>query len=271
MTTRREALIAAALLMGPALSLAQGRGPVPRGSLSLLSYYDYPPFSTGPHEGLNFELQAWLRQRSDSPLDSCELEVLPRRRVNARVEAPGWSGLVPWVAPSWFKDPDRKLFVWSAPVLDDEDLVLSLRRNPLLFDGMASLRGRTLGGVFGHVYADADPLAERGELRRFDSFTQEANLRMLLAGRVDAIFLSRSGLPWWRQRFPEFDEQLQVSLKPRMRYQRHLMLSPLLPDGLREWLLDAAAQMGSDPAWREALRRYGLPVAGAERQEARQA
>ena len=262
--------IAAGLALLPSWAAAESRPAPTRPSLNLLSYYDYPPFTTGPGEGLNVELQNWLRRRTDSPLESCELELLPRRRVNARVDAPGWVGMVPWVAPSWFRDPERKLYVWSAPVMEDEDLVLSLRRNPLAFDGAASLRGRTLGGVFGHVYNDIDPLAEKGELRRFDSFTQEANLRMLLSGRVDAVFLSRSGLPWWRQRFPEFDELLQIAARPRMRYQRHLMLSPLLPDGVREWLLEAAAQMPSDPAWREALRRFGLAHI-SERPDPRQA
>lgn len=251
----------AATALGAARSVA-GR---PAGPLKLISYYDYPPFVTGPQQGLSFELAAWLQQRAEGLLESVELELLPRRRVDAQVRQPQWAGLVPWVSPAWFATPEQaQALIWSAPVMNDEDLVLSLKRQPIEFNGAASLRGRKLGGIYGHVYTDADPMVARGELQRLDSFTQEANLRRLLEGRVDLVFLSRSGLAWWRQRLPGFDEQIHVADQARMRYQRHLMLSRDLPELLRERLLQLVQSMSSDSQWREVMRRYGLLGQSAE-------
>jgi len=257
---------ATALALGK--SLAEAGRPVP---LKLLSYYDYPPFVTGPQQGLSFELATWLKQRAEDVLDTVELELLPRRRVDVQVRQPQWAGLVPWVSPAWFPSPEQaQALIWSAPVMNDEDLVLSLKRKPFEYEGPGSLRGHKLGGIYGHVYTDADPLVGRGELQRLDSFTQEANLRMLMLGRVDLLFLSRSGLAWWRQRLPQFDEHIHVATQPRMRYQRHLMLSRDLQEPLRERLLLLAQTMGADSQWREVMRRYGLLGQSAELQNSAQ-
>ncbi|PND37719.1 hypothetical protein C1O66_09410 [Paucibacter aquatile] len=235
------------------------------GPLKLISYYDYPPFVTSPQQGLSFELAGWLHMRAEGLIEGVELELLPRRRVDIQVRQAQWAGLVPWVSPAWFSSPDpAQAPIWSAAVMNDEDLVLSLKRQPFEFEGPASLRGHKLGGVYGHVYTDADPLVASGELQRLDSFTQEANLRMLLLGRVDLAFLSRSGLAWWRQRIPGFDELVHVAAQPRMRYQRHLMISRDLPETLRERLLQLAQTMGGDSQWREVMRRYGLLGQSAE-------
>ena len=72
------------------------------------------------------------------------------------------------------------------------------------------------------------------------------------------VFLSRSGLAWWRQRIPSFDDVFHVAAQARMRYQRHLMISRELPEALRERLLQLAQNMGNDNQWREVMRRYGL-------------
>jgi polar amino acid transport system substrate-binding protein len=253
--TRRQLLAAAGLWLGC---------PTARAAISplqLLSYYDYPPFVTGPGLGLSHDLAQWLRQR----VGPVAMDVLPRRRVDALTASPGWSGIVPWVAPSWFPGSSRQARVWSEPLMDDEDLVLSRKAKPVAFDNIQSLQGLTLGGVFGHLYRDADPLVQRGVLRRLDSFTQEANLRMLMLGRVDAIFLSRSGLGWWRHRITDFDQQIEIAAQPRMRYQRHLMLSGQLPAALRQALLEAVPQLRASPEWREMLQRYEIKTAEQDR------
>ncbi|MDM4766209.1 ABC transporter substrate-binding protein [Pelomonas sp. SE-A7] len=248
------------LLLGAAsLSLLPARSLALAAPLQLLSYYDYPPFQVAPGQGLSQDLAQWLEREG---LVRPQLEVLPRRRVDAITGKAGWQGLVPWVAPSWFPNKSaERPFVWSEPLMDDEDLVLSRRAHPIVFEGVESLRGLTLGGVFGHVYRDADPMVLRGELTRLDSFTQEANLRMLQLGRVDAIFLSRSGLGWWKRRLPEFDALFIVAARPRMRYQRHLMISAQLPTSLRAALLDAVVRLRASADWREMLERYEVHVA----------
>lgn len=229
-------------------------------SLPVLSYYDYPPFFTGPGHGLTQDLLHLLQARAGPRLPPLPLELMPRRRVAAMVARSNWRGLVPWVSPVWFQDTARHRFVWSEPLMNDEDLVLSLKSHPVDYQGPASLAGLTLGGVFGHVYPETEAMVTAGTLQRLDSFSQEASLRMLLMGRVEVVFISRSGLASWRKRLPEFESRVHVAEQPRQRYQRHLLLSPLMPAAPREWLRQTAAGLSQDAAWRGLLQQYGVEV-----------
>lgn len=259
--SRRDCLALA--LLGLGAGPAAARLGAPRDSLPVLSYYDYPPFSTGPGQGLTAQLLTLLHERAEGQLPSLQAELLPRKRVAAQVGQPGWLGLVPWVSPSWFMNAERQRFLWSEPLMQDEDLVLSLRSRPVDYHGPASLKGLRLGGVFGHVYAEVDPLVAAGEIQRVDSFSQEANLRMLMMGRVHAVFVSRSGLAGWRQRLPGFEQSVQAAAQPRMRYQRHLMLSPRVPEAQSQRLLQTVAELAQDPAWRAVLQQHGVDAGTA--------
>lgn len=251
--SRRQCL---ALALGPLVAPAARSAGAE--SLSVLSYYDYPPFSTGPGHGLTQDLLHLLQERAGPLLPPLQVALMPRRRVAAMVTRSDWRGFVPWVSPAWFQDTGRHRFVWTEPLMNDEDLVLSLKSRPVDYQGPASLHGLTLGGVFGHVYPETEAMVTAGTLQRLDSFSQEASLRMLLMGRVEVVFISRSGLASWRKRLPDFDTRVHVADQPRQRYQRHLLLSPLMPAAPREWLLQTVAGLAQDPAWRGLLLRYGV-------------
>nr|WP_316638408.1 hypothetical protein [uncultured Roseateles sp.] len=253
--TRRDCLALALLASGGPVRAALSP---PASGLELLTQYDYPPFVTTPGAGLSHDWAAWLAQRLPHELAGLRPQILPRRRLDQVLAKPQWTGIVPWVAPSWFGDAGLTRFIWSEPVMDDEDLVLSLKSKPVLFDGPASLKGLRLGGVAGHVYVDIDPLVKRGELLRDDATDTGKNLRKLLLGRVDVIFLSRSGMPWWQSLMPEMEAQLFVAPQPRARFQRRMLLSPQIDAGLRAALLTEIEAMPHDPAWQEAMRHYGL-------------
>lgn len=259
--TRRDCLALALLAAGgpacAALSRPSEAAPTATG-LELQSQYDFPPFVTGPGVGLSHDWAAWLSRRLPRELGSLQPQILPRRRLAQVMGRSQWTGIVPWVAPAWFGDAGLTRYVWSEPVMDDEDLVLSLKSRPVPYEGPASLKGLRLGGVAGHVYVDIDPLVERHELLRDDATDTGKNLRKLLLGRVDVIFLSRSGMPWWQARLPELESQLYVAPQPRARFQRRMLLSPQIEVGLRAAILAEIETMPRDATWQEAMRRYGL-------------
>lgn len=252
----RRCFLGAACLAG-AMPPAHGARAEPA-ALEVVSHYDYPPFITGPGEGLSHDLLAWMR--GELRLHA-EFSLLPRPRLTRRVSENNWQGFVPWVNPVWFGDEAMQRFVWSAPVMNDEDLVLQRAGLALDYRGPASLHGLTVGGVLGHVYADIDPEVKAGRVRREDAVSTELSLRKLLRGRVDVVFLSRSGLPWWLQRLPELQQGVVVAPVPRQRFQRFLMLSPQMQAATRDAVFDGVAQMRSNPGWRRVLARYGLSPA----------
>ncbi|WP_349744471.1 substrate-binding periplasmic protein [Roseateles cavernae] len=245
------------LLLGT-VSCLSGRGVARGAALEVQSHYDFAPFQTGPGEGLNYDLVAWLRQSLLAEELEVRLSGLPRRRLDLLMRAPDWRGLVPWVVPAWFGDAGMTRFVWSAPVIEDADLVLSHKNRALDYDGPASLRGLRLGGVLGHSYVEVDPLVVQGLVRREDASDTASNLRKLLRGRVDVVFLAQSGWPWWLRQMPELTGQIHVAPKARARYARRMLLSPRLPPELRHTLLALLAKLGRDQTWQRYLARYGL-------------
>jgi polar amino acid transport system substrate-binding protein len=159
------------------------------------------------------------------------------------------------VNPVWFGDAARTRYIWSAALFTDEDLVILRPGLRLDYQNISSLRGLTLGGVIGHVYADADPEVAAGRMRREDAISMEHTLRKLLLGRVDVAFLSRSGLRWWAGQLPDLRTSASAASQPR---QRHLLLSPRMPAQTRNALLQAVLDMPRNSLWRAMLERHGL-------------
>jgi len=232
----------------------------------LLSHYDYPPFVTGPGRGLTQDWAQWMNARLASDKRSIQVQMLPRKRLDLEMSRATWSGIVPWVSPHFFGDVSMQRYVWSAPVMDDGDLVLSLKAKPVHYQGTESLKGLKLGGVAGHVYAEFEPLIAADLVQREDAPTTLSNLQKLLRGRVDVVFLPRSGLPWWRRQIESFDEQVFIAEQPRNSFQRRFLISPQMPLAWREQVLAAAKDMPQDAAWQLALNRYGLQTLASKRQ-----
>lgn len=224
-------------------------------ALEVLSHYDFPPFHTGPGAGLSYELLDWLR--SELQLAS-EFSLLPRPRLDRRLAEPGWLGFIPWVNPVWFGDAQRQRYIWSEALMNDEDLVLLRPGLELDYRGPSSLRRLTVGGVNGHVYADIEPEIQAGRILRQDAISTELSLRKLMLGRVDVVFLSRSGLPWWARQLPDLLKTVGIAPLPRQRFQRYLLLSPHMPAHNRDILLKGVAHMNQSSRWHQVLARYGL-------------
>ncbi|WP_397535494.1 substrate-binding periplasmic protein [Roseateles sp.] len=257
---RRLAMARLALAAGSGLANC---GPVRAGqSLELLTHYDYPPFITTRGNGLSHDLASTLTELMGGLISRTELQLLPRRRLDMALSAPTWQGLVPWVKPAWFGDESESRFLWSPPLLADTDLVLSLKSRAVEFNGPASLRGLTLGGVAGHRYADVEAMIEAGELTREDTINTEQNLRKLLRGRVDVVFLAASGLPWWQQQLPEMAANLYIARQPRNSYLRRALISRALPKPTQVRLMSVLTALRDERSWLARLEPYGLKPAG---------
>lgn len=257
---RRRAIARIALATGSGLGL---HGPArARQSLDLLTHYDYPPFITVAGQGLSYDLAQALSTALADLSPSIPLTLLPRRRLDLTLQQPAWQGVVPWVVPAWFGDESESRFLWSPPLLADTDLVLSLKSRPVEFNSPSSLRGLKLGGVAGHRYPDVEAMIDAGELTREDAINTEQNLRKLLRGRVDVIFLSASGLPWWQQQLPEMAASLHIAKQPRNSYLRRALISRALPKPMQDRLLTVLAGLREQRAWQTRLAHYGLQPPG---------
>lgn len=97
-------------------------------------------------------------------------------------------------SPGWIQTEERsKLFLFSDPVLISRTTLFYRRDRPLVFNTMADLKGKTIGAAVGYTYGEAfDQAAQGGEFTVDRTSSDEANLRKLLLGRLDAVAVNRA-------------------------------------------------------------------------------
>jgi ABC-type amino acid transport substrate-binding protein len=82
------------------------------------------------------------------------------------------------------------LFDFSGPLYDDDIQIVTLRERSFTYSGIGDLQGKAVGGVHGASYGDeADEAIARGVLVIERDKNQNAQLRKLLAGRLDAVLV----------------------------------------------------------------------------------
>lgn len=171
-----------ALLLGAAVAAA-AQTPLPA-RLSVAGDVAFPPYSYlagGQAAGIDVDILAELSRRTGIEFD---LQLMPFKRVieslrEGRIDA-GMAVL---------RSPQREDFAIFTGVLHNSTYALFVPAgSTLAFDGLDSLRGRHIGKVRGfYVSEDFDAEAAAGRIRVTEAATSEQSLRMLLAGRVEAI------------------------------------------------------------------------------------
>lgn len=242
----------------------------PGTEMPALNSYGQPPFVQAGAErsnGLAAELVAQLNEALGHP-PHLHLENLPRRRLELMLVNREFNGLALFLAPEFLAAPAQRGGAWSAPVMVDENRLVSMR--PLKPSVVGDLQGLRLGGVAGHVYRVLDPFIEAGRIEREDAVDHIANLKKLCLGRVDFVVISKSELagtepharcaqPFLSQAFPE----------PQLIVRRVLVRMP--DDDQTQDLLSAIATVACSDRWAISLARYGLATVGCRHRDSARA
>lgn len=247
----------AAAAAGAVVMLAAAAAVADDGAIPLLNYHDVPPFNDADG-GLTRGLAVWLDRAAAVRLKS---STDPRRRIDAALAAP-FPAIVAWVHPAWFGDAKRERYDWTEPLAEDANAVLSPAARPLDYAGPGSLEGRLLAGVAGYRYLQIDQAVAAGRLTRIDSSTEEALLRLVAAGRVDAAIVGASIA---RALLPRLGlaDRVHVSPRPQQYYGRRLLLHQL--DAAAARRIQAAVNgRHDDPAWQDLMGAHFLAAAPAQ-------
>lgn len=223
------------------------------------TYHQIPPFILDQQrqQGLSFDLLQLLNQHADNHgRFRFRLHTLPRKRLDRNLSR-GLPGLVLWVSPIFFDDPQGQRYQWTAPLLHDQQEFLSREERPFSYQGPASLHGRILGGVLGHQYIGLQADIDKGLIRREDVLHDEQNLNKLLSKRLDLILMPRSTVLFYSQQMG-LDGQLYFSPTPLSRFSRQLLLQPSLEPEIRAFLQTVVGSLADNPQWRQLLHKYGL-------------
>lgn len=97
-------------------------------------------------------------------------------------------------APEWMQGKPGLL--WSAPVMAQEDVLISPAGSPLEYTGIAGLHGKQIGCIRNYRYPSIEPLFSKGDAYRYDVNKDILLLRMVKAGRVDCAVLDRRTTYW---------------------------------------------------------------------------
>ncbi|MDM4766559.1 transporter substrate-binding domain-containing protein [Pelomonas sp. SE-A7] len=215
------------------------------------AYLDAPLDASSPGN-LTAELAAWLSRRSAGRYQFVATS-LARGPLDALIAKPGWNGAVVWANPRWFDDLDRQRFLWTEAFMQDSDIVVSLRRQPIDYlDEGRSLENFVVAVERGHRVADVEWLIAAGRLRRIDVTQAVDGLVELRDGRVDAVFVQAISLPHFRRQLPELDSWLYVAPQPRDTFGRHAFTARGNAS-LRNFLAAQLSVLSQDPAWRGRL------------------
>ncbi len=140
-----------------------------------------------------------------------------------------WDGTLAWDDTPEF----RKIFFTSAEPTTIQEWVFYYRKDqPFVWQSLEDLNGKRVGLTTGYVYSDAfQELISKGTVTFIESSSDEANLEMLLAGRIDIFPMERNvGHYLIKKIFPE-EEQASLIASPNAfsEFNTYLLLSRAIP------------------------------------------
>lgn len=158
--------------------------------VDIYTYHDMPPYIINLKErsGLYFDFVDLLNQMNSGY--TFNLIYMPRKRLDYRLEQNKLDGIVIGVNPKWFKDASQTRFLWSPAIMQDKDVFVSLRQNPIEVHEFIDLRGKRVGGIRGFRYIGIDELATQQIIERVDTQTESQLFDMLKKERIDTAILS---------------------------------------------------------------------------------
>lgn len=94
----------------------------------------------------------------------------------------------------WYWNEDRAQdFLFSDPVFVESQVLFFLKDRPLPWSALSDLQGKSIGAVRGYTYGDDFKKLEESKRINVQRTSSDAqNLKMLLAGRIDAVVISRA-------------------------------------------------------------------------------
>lgn len=224
------------------------------------SYYLAPPFKLpGPGEpGLSQDLVGYLNQALKGRYE-IRLVHLPRSRLDVMLKTQ--ERAIVMFAPSvLYGTVKGDKYLWSRPLLDDRQELISRIDKPFQYEGPASLRSVELAGLRGHLYPEIARELDSGLINIKRYSTESALFSMLSEGRVDLITAAHSTYQYVTSQTPELKAKLVVSRKNLGLFTRHLMFMRGMQKE-RDAFDTVISRMASDPQWLEILRRYELEPA----------
>jgi polar amino acid transport system substrate-binding protein len=221
------------------------------------NFYTSPPFlvDTATNAGLANDLVAYLNKALAGKYD-IKLVLLPRVRLNKMIER-GDKVFVIFMPSMLFGGVNGGSYLWTAPLCDDRQELVSRKLQPFEFDGPSSLYGVRFAAMLGHVFPVLAHDMDAGKIVADRNTIESSLISMLLAKHVDVITLPNSTLRYMWTKDPALQQQLWISTKNLGEFSRRLMFQRGM-EKERNDFEQVVLAMNTDPAWIATLKKYGL-------------
>lgn len=153
---------------------------------------EYPPYYYfNENKGMYFEfLDAFERAYPEFKI---ERVTLSRKRIDASLVS-GSADAYALTSTEFLPDDMHKKYIPTAVIWRSSDVLLSLNENKLKQVAPTDLIGKTIGVIHGNHYMHYNAYMERDAIHRIDAYNTAELLTMLVAKRIDGVFINQPSL-----------------------------------------------------------------------------
>ena len=222
--------------------------------ITLWSYYSTPPFVYEGKRGLVADTVDFLNQELKGQF-KFKLKLLPRPRIDRAIKK-GKQGAVLFVNWIWMGKGAKDKYLWSKPLINDQNVLISAKKNQFNYSDVKSLIGLKFGAVMGRKHPIFEPLYKNDQLKRLNLNTEAEVLQVLLKGRVDITTQPLSQITALSHQLG-INDKVHIADKPLYRYQRHILITSKLPR-LQRALNKILKDISINLRWQSILSKHNL-------------
>lgn len=239
-------LIAILLVLLPLCSKAR--------EITLWNYYQSPPFVNPDNTGLVNDTVDFLNQALKGQF-KLKLKSVPRGRVDRALNS-GKQGAVLFVNWLWMGKDAKSKYLWTLPIINDQNVFISSQKKPVRYQNRESLIGLNFGAIVGRMYPPLEALFKTRQLKRLNSNSEIEVLKLVLKGRVDVTTQPLTQVTALSEQLG-ISQKLYIAKRPLFRFQRHLLITPQLPK-LHKALNEVLLSLADNQHWLAILARHNL-------------
>ena len=221
------------------------------------THYDYPPFviDMKKQEGFVFDLAKYLSKQSKGRYDF-QVTYVPRIRIENYLNKKK-TVVVPFVSPKWFSDDNMTRYLWTAPLMTDQNVVVSQKKSLFEYKGLESLNGKTMAYFLGHKMPVLDNLISEGKIKREDGPSLTGNFKKVVEGRADFLVTGEMVVRYIIDR-EHWQTNLSVAKEPIDVFERRILVSPVTDVALQQWLNSEVKDLIKSKQWPTFLDHYSF-------------
>ncbi len=231
-------------------------------SFTFYTYHNKPPYfsttnSTGREDQARAGIYRYFVDYLNARMREIELQLKfsPRVRLEGDLRKGLLNGAIIGVNPLWFKDKEKKRYLWSAAFMKDKDVVVVKAGASFPYAHPRDLEGKSLALPRGLYYWGVSERIKAGKIQVFETNSDLQNLGMVELGRVDATIMSTLSAQYFMSQGMS-SKALDILHNPHDQYDRKILF-PKNKKHQYELLKHYINRALNDDDWLKQLKKYG--------------